>query len=85
VGMRTARSGTADDAVLRRVVRGTVRVRGGKGDKDRMSVLPRSIVGLVAEQAEYARRIQDPKNSRQDAGNSTLEACAPRMKKELCY
>jgi integron integrase len=37
--------------------RGTVTVRQGKGGKDRMSVLPRSIVGLVAEQIEYAREL----------------------------
>ncbi|NJR42678.1 MAG: hypothetical protein HC767_08420 [Akkermansiaceae bacterium] len=30
-------------------------------------------------------RIRDSKNSRQDAGNGTLEACAPRIKKEQTW
>ncbi|NJM38900.1 MAG: integron integrase [Akkermansiaceae bacterium] len=47
--------------------RGTVTVRQGKGGKDRMSVLPRSIVGLVAEQIEYARNLweMDGRNGQQ--------------------
>jgi integron integrase len=39
------------------VDRGTVTVRGGKGDKDRMTVLPRSLVKQVAEQIERAREL----------------------------
>ena len=39
------------------VERGTVTVRGGKGDKDRMTVLPRSLVKQVAEQIERAREV----------------------------
>jgi integron integrase len=35
--------------------RGTVTVRQGKGGKDRMSVLPRSLVKEIREQIEYAR------------------------------
>ena len=35
--------------------RGTVTVRGGKGDKDRMTVLPKSLLGKVREQIELAR------------------------------
>lgn len=37
--------------------RGTVTVRQGKGDKDRMSVLPRSLRNQVAAQIERARAI----------------------------
>jgi site-specific recombinase XerD len=37
--------------------RGTLTVRGGKGDKDRMTVLPRSLVKQVAEQIERAREV----------------------------
>jgi site-specific recombinase XerD len=39
--------------------RGTLTVRGGKGDKDRMSVLPRTLVKQVAEQIERARELWD--------------------------
>ena len=35
--------------------RGTVTVRAGKGDKDRMSVLPKSMVKELAAHIEYAR------------------------------
>jgi integron integrase len=35
--------------------RGTVTVRQGKGDKDRMSVLPKSLLKEIAGQIEYAR------------------------------
>jgi integron integrase len=37
--------------------RGTVTVRQGKGGKDRMSVLPKSLVHAIAEQIEYARSL----------------------------
>jgi integron integrase len=37
--------------------RGTVTVRGGKGDKDRCSVLPKSLQVAVAEQVERVRKI----------------------------
>ena len=37
--------------------RGTVTVRGGKGDKDRMTVLPKSLRKEVAEQIERAREV----------------------------
>jgi len=37
--------------------RGTVTVRAGKGDKDRMSVLPRSLVKEVVAQMEYGREL----------------------------
>ncbi len=37
--------------------RGTVTVRQGKGDKDRMSVLPRSLRSQVAAQIERAREV----------------------------
>ena len=37
--------------------RGTLTVHGGKGDKDRMTVLPRSLVKQVAEQIERAREV----------------------------
>ena len=39
------------------VERGTVTVRGGKGDKDRMTVLPRSLLKEVARQVERAREV----------------------------
>ena len=44
--------------------RGTVTVRQGKGGKDRMSVLPRSLVKEIREQIEYARGLweQDVRN-----------------------
>lgn len=35
--------------------RGTVTVRCGKGDKDRVTVLPKSLVGKIREQIEVAR------------------------------
>lgn len=37
--------------------RGTVTVRQGKGGKDRMSVLPKSLVKEIKEQIEYAREL----------------------------
>jgi site-specific recombinase XerD len=37
--------------------RGTLTVRGGKGDKDRMTILPKSLLGELAEQTEKARKI----------------------------
>jgi integrase len=37
--------------------RGMVTVRMGKGGKDRMTVLPRSLLKVVAEQIEYARKL----------------------------
>ena len=37
--------------------RGTVTVRCGKGDKDRVTVLPKSLVGKIQEQIELARRL----------------------------
>jgi integrase len=37
--------------------RGTLTVRAGKGDKDRMTVLPRTLVKQVAEQIERAREV----------------------------
>gem|GEM_PF-3346351 len=37
--------------------RGTVTVRLGKGDKDRMTVLPKSLIGEVASQLEEVREI----------------------------
>ena len=37
--------------------RGTVTVRQGKGGKDRMTVLPKSLVHAIAEQIEYARSL----------------------------
>ena len=37
--------------------RGTVTVRQGKGGKDRMSVLPKSLIKSIAEQIEHARAL----------------------------
>lgn len=37
--------------------RGTVTVRGGKGDKDRMTVLPKSLTQELAKQVERAREL----------------------------
>ena len=37
--------------------RGTVTVRGGKGDKDRMTVLPKSLLGKVRQQIDEARQL----------------------------
>jgi site-specific recombinase XerD len=37
--------------------RGTLTVRGGKGDKDRMTVLPKSLLPAIGEQIEEARRL----------------------------
>lgn len=37
--------------------RGTVTVRGGKGNKDRMTVLPKSLLAAVATQIEEARDV----------------------------
>nr|QZL14085.1 integron integrase [uncultured bacterium] len=37
--------------------RGTLTVRMGKGDKDRCTVLPKSLVGEIAEQIERAREV----------------------------
>jgi hypothetical protein len=39
------------------LVRGTLTVRMGKGDKDRMTVLPKSLRDQIAEQIEKAREI----------------------------
>ena len=48
--------------------RGTVTVRGGKGDKDRMTVLPRSLVAKVREQIEDARRLWEKDRKEGRAG-----------------
>ena len=48
--------------------RGTVTVRGGKGDKDRMTVLPKSLVGKVREQIEDARRLWEKDRREGQAG-----------------
>ena len=48
--------------------RGTVTVRSGKGDKDRMSVLPRSLVKVIAAQIEYARELWEQDVSKGQAG-----------------
>jgi len=39
------------------VGRGTVTVRQGKGDKDRVTVLPKSLLGEIAKQIERAREV----------------------------
>ena len=39
------------------VERGTVTVRQGKGDKDRVTVLPKSLLGEIAKQIERAREV----------------------------
>ncbi len=46
--------------------RGTVTVRGGKGDKDRVTVLPESLKEALAEQVEKAREVwkKDRENGR---------------------
>ena len=37
--------------------RGTLTVRQGKGDQDRMTVLPKSLLAAVAAQVEAARKV----------------------------
>ena len=38
--------------------RGTICVRGGKGDRDRLTLLPRTLAAQLAEASETARRVQ---------------------------
>ncbi len=48
--------------------RGTVTVRQGKGGKDRMSVLPRSLIKSIAEQIDHARALWEDDVARGHAG-----------------
>jgi len=48
--------------------RGTVTVRQGKGGKDRMSILPKSLIRLLTLHIEYARRLWEEDVARGQAG-----------------
>jgi len=48
--------------------RGSVTVRQGKGGKDRMTVLPKSLLRQIAEQIEYARALWEDDVARGRAG-----------------
>jgi integron integrase len=48
--------------------RGTVTVRQGKGGKDRMTVLPKSLIKSIAEQIEHARVLWENDVAKRQAG-----------------
>lgn len=61
--------------------RGTVTVRAGKGDKDRMSVLPRSMVKEIAEQMERGRELWEKDRREGLAGVHITGALARKFRK----
>ncbi|MGB6221935.1 tyrosine-type recombinase/integrase [Haloferula sp.] len=61
--------------------RGTLTVRKGKGDKDRMTVLPKSLLEAVAGQVEAARKIWEADRAAGLAGVHIPGALGRKMKR----
>ena len=61
--------------------RGTVTVRQGKGGKDRVSVLPKSLIKAIKAQVEYARYLWQGDHNHQQAGVYIPGALARKFRK----